>query len=166
MQEKKDPQPKSASSLGKVGQISQWLTVCFSSQCLCVFVYLCAAVCVCIFPSLVSCCFRASKWISALRIACRQSSSLDVHISMYSVSVWLCICVGCDSPWSICFEVNLCVLRGHAHFQIFFICIHVHANDTVYCKVWRPCRAPNGMDIQCVRISFYLGCQCWSLWYF
>lgn len=62
MQEKKDPQPKSASSLGKVGQISQWLTVCFSSVCFCVF--LCSCVCVC--PSLVSCCFHASKLISAL----------------------------------------------------------------------------------------------------
>lgn len=49
MQEKKDPQPKSASSLGKVGQISQWFTVCFSSVCFCAVVcasahHLCLAI--------------------------------------------------------------------------------------------------------------------------
>lgn len=51
MQEKKDPQPKSASSLGKVGQISQcvylWL---FYSVCVFVFcAFLDSCVCVCPF---------------------------------------------------------------------------------------------------------------------
>lgn len=156
MQEKKDPQPKSASSLGKVGQISQWLTQCFSSQCLCVFQCFSVGAAVCA---------SSHHWCLAVFTLLNESQHSELPVGRAGVlmcisvcvwwcsdgvSVWLCVCVWCDFLWSICFEVHnvYCVVMNT---YTFFSFAYMYMQMTLYCKVWRPCRAPNLEWIYSVR---------------
>lgn len=165
MQEKKDSQPKSASSLGKVGRL-----VCGSLyvSLVCVFAQLCLR--------LTITCLAVFMLLNKSQRSKESVGSARVLMCM-SVCVWLCWrchCVVVHLCWvwffiKVNFEARSCsCVVMHTYTTYYFF--NLHKCTCKWHSVFEGLVSMQGikcrMNIQCLRISFYLGCQCWSLWCF